>query len=128
MTSTTRKTITVPTPFNYELFKELMFLCDHGEMQHSYCKKVQAYRDASGAQSPVLLVDTRDLCLVEGSPGMKYAALSYVWGPAPFFQAQKDNRERLGHRGALGTKGVTELPGTIRDAVHLCQGLGIPFV
>lgn len=51
--------------------------------------------------SRILLVDTRNKCLVQKDSSCRYLALSYVWGSANAFLTTTDNIERLLEPGAL---------------------------
>lgn len=72
---------------------------------------------------PTWLVDTWTLCLVSGNRDDSYVALSYVWGPADFFQTLRSNLDMLQARHALSNSEL-EIPQTIVDAFTVTQLLG----
>lgn len=70
------------------------------------------------------VIDTTRCCLVPGSPGMRYVALSYVWGSSKVFKTIRSLLEFLRTDGSLGAEGPFRLPQTVRHAIDLCNALG----
>jgi len=77
----------------------------------------------------VRLIDVEHECLVRGSPGDKYVALSYVWGSvnnrAHQFHTTEGNLQKYEQEGML-TDGKTDMlmPQTVKDAMRLTLLLG----
>lgn len=69
--------------------------------------------------------ETQDPFLVEPIEPMKYACLSYCWGPDAHdvLRTTKDNIED--HRSRIP---INSMPASVRDAVKLCRGLNIPYL
>ena len=74
------------------------------------------------------VIDVQEGCIVEATPGVRYLALSYVWGEIiPSVRLQKDNRAALGIPGGLWEI-LPRLPLTIQDALHLVELLSERFL
>lgn len=76
------------------------------------------------ALEPLRLIETADGGIEYVSP--RYAALSYARGDASCIMAVQTSTENLMER----KEGIdlTELPRAFRDAVAVCQALGIPYL
>jgi len=76
---------------------------------------------------PAWLIDVSRSCLVRAEPGMKYFALSYVWGRSPIrFWASGSNIETLQRQGSFDKP--ASIPKTIRDAIRLAESLGGQYI
>ncbi|KAK5656074.1 hypothetical protein OQA88_5213 [Cercophora sp. LCS_1] len=75
------------------------------------------------------LIDVTNRCLVEGAilEECRYAALSYVWGKAKQLLNTTVTRWRLNTPGGLADD-WPDVPQTIKDAMLLCEKLGIYFL
>lgn len=73
----------------------------------------------------VRIVDN-DTVRLDGDSGteVKYAALSYRWGPPPF----PESTVKANLYDRLESFAVSMLPQTIKDAIHLTQDLGLQYV
>lgn len=99
--------------------------CHPGHDASSCPTSLQAFVSQNHMTS---FVDVQDMCLVEQEvKGVDYAALSYVWGPTPFFRNTSSNRENLRKHGGIG-RYMDRVPRTIREAIILCQRVGIRFL
>jgi hypothetical protein len=78
-------------------------------------------RQAGLPKLPFLyLIDVEAECLISASAGVRYVALSYVWGQIRNFTTKHKNLQSLQRPGALGVSSISNLiPQTIRDAMHL---------
>lgn len=74
--------------------------------------------------APAYLIDTELDCIVEGTPGLEYVALSYTWGTmhAMSFRTNKRNFGRLTVPGGVSQQ--TDIPHTIKHAMHVVWSLG----
>jgi len=74
---------------------------------------------------PAVLIDTQDDCLVPGSVGDGYMALSYVWGHVDGLKLKQDNAEKLHSPGILRDKDIIErIPTTVLHAIEFTRLLG----
>ncbi|KAF8955295.1 heterokaryon incompatibility protein-domain-containing protein [Flammula alnicola] len=70
------------------------------------------------------VVDTKLQCIVAATPGVRYIALSYVWGQVvPSIRLQTDNIAQLSTEGAL-LHIRKSFPKTINDAIDLVNLIG----
>ena len=76
---------------------------------------------------PFRLVDIKERCVVDGSKGGTYAALSYVWGPARRLLFTEENRCRLTTAGGLSDD-HNDIPQTFQDAMNVAASLNIPYI
>ncbi|KAH7068982.1 heterokaryon incompatibility protein-domain-containing protein [Paraphoma chrysanthemicola] len=72
-------------------------------------------------------IDIKNRCLVEQSPGCKFAALSYTWGSCQQFQLKKDQLAELKEPHALSTV-WNDLSKVVVDSIAACERLKIPFL
>jgi hypothetical protein len=80
---------------------------------------------------PAFLIDLKQLCIAPcPSTQTKYATLSYVWGQATgTIESKHSNFQNLCRRNSLSSEDfVSLIPRTIRDAIKLCQLIGIDFL
>ena len=80
---------------------------------------------------PAFLIDVKQLCIAPcPSTQTKYATLSYVWGQVTeTIESKHSNIQNLCRHGSLSSQDfVTLIPRTIRDAIKLCQLIGIDFL
>jgi len=94
------------------------------DTRHGSHKKLYS-PDSLSPVLPKLLVDTWNQCLAPACPSSSYIALSYLWGPIPFFTSLKHNLEHLQKPAALSEEGqFGRIPNTIRHAMALVKLLG----
>ena len=80
---------------------------------------------------PAFLIDVKQLCIVPcPSTQTKYATLSYVWGQVTgTIESKHSNLQNLCRHNSLSSEEFGSLiPRTIRDAIKLCQLIGIDFL
>lgn len=70
-------------------------------------------------QGPSKLIDCETLRLVEADPSYPYFALSYVWGQQHHKKSSSYHNE---------SRGLADLPATIRDAVEVTRKLGYRYL
>jgi hypothetical protein len=103
---------------------------DYCDNFHEKCQPRLHPRTQSEAM-PAFLIDVKRRCIAPcPSKETKYATLSYVWGQATdTLQSTKSNIEDLCQSNSLGSDdSVSLIPKTIRDALKLCQQIGIDFL
>ncbi|KAF8967827.1 heterokaryon incompatibility protein-domain-containing protein [Flammula alnicola] len=105
------------------LIKKWLLLC---ERLHEACTPVPVIKTLENPSGLEILrcIDVQDQCIVEAAPGVRYVALSYVWGQTvPAVRLQRDNKTQLEAKGGmLGIRQV--LPRTINDAIDLVGLIG----
>lgn len=71
------------------------------------------------------VIDVVDNCLVNATPGVRYIALSYVWGQnfRPEITLLRENAQQLYTKGSFRDAG-RKVPTTIRDAMTLVGKIG----
>jgi hypothetical protein len=100
---------------DHNLLRRWKRRCD--EQNHEVCQQGPASTRLS-LVCPRWLIDTWRLCLVRGSPGAPYVALSYVWGKESFFKTTRQNVAELQLDFALtDAHGNLGVPRTIEDAI-----------
>ncbi|KAF2666922.1 HET-domain-containing protein [Microthyrium microscopicum] len=65
------------------------------------------------------LVDVQEQCVIETSPTVHYAALSYVWGGVSQLSLTTANVDTLRIPGVLDTE-QSNIPASIKDAMQVC--------
>ncbi|KAK5701321.1 hypothetical protein LTR17_022693 [Elasticomyces elasticus] len=118
--------------------------CGRGEVLHQHWIRIDKIRDwyrvckhdhlevcsspsfARGLDArPAILIDCQDGCLVPGSAGDEYLALSYVWGHVESLRLSGENAELLRLPGSLRDQDMIErIPTTILHAMELTRLLG----
>lgn len=73
--------------------------CD--KLNYNACKQWPETSGLSSTACPSWLIDTWRMCLVRGSIGVPYVALSYVWGQETFFKNTQQTLAQLQLDGAL---------------------------
>ncbi|RBR18917.1 uncharacterized protein FIESC28_05839 [Fusarium coffeatum] len=91
--------------------KQWLRLCDES---HEVCKSL-----ASNSTPPISLIDCNQRCLVHSSQGIRYVALSYVWG--------KTGRNFNLPKRRYGVP-LDGLPRTITDAITVTKSLGYDYL
>jgi hypothetical protein len=92
------------------------------------CDKGHHHELQSGCSLPfVRFVDIKNRCLVEQSPGCKFAALSYTWGNCQQFQLKKDQLAELKKPQSI-SEVWNELSKVVTDSIAACERLEIPFL
>lgn len=79
----------------------------------------------------IMLIDVEMNCLITASVGVKYAALSYVWGGpgVVMLQTSKNNLASLLRPGSLSTdSALGSVPKTVRDAMSLVRALKVKYL
>ena len=105
-------------------------LLDHCNAYHSHsCHHITSQNLAEEVY-PLYLIDVNRKCLVPGSRGQKYVALSYLWGVAAGdFKTICSNLDELLEEGSLSPNNIRfQVPRTIRDAMCLTIALGQEFL
>ncbi|KDR77775.1 hypothetical protein GALMADRAFT_155541 [Galerina marginata CBS 339.88] len=107
------------------LIKKWVKLCETGHQ--NTCTPIDSIIGSSEGDLGMKVfrvVDVEEWCIVESKPGIRYLALSYIWGGVvPPFRLQRHNLTELSTKGAL--VGLREgLPKTMRDAFDLVQLIG----
>ena len=77
----------------------------------------------------ITLIDIKSRRLTQATTSVKYAALSYVWGPPSTQQVRltRATQAEFSIGGSLNEDN-TAIPRTIRDAMIVCNRLAIPFL
>ncbi|KAI3397266.1 hypothetical protein diail_11065 [Diaporthe ilicicola] len=70
------------------------------------------------------MIDTECCCLVPAEEGVRYVALSYVWGQVEMLKTMTANINALQEPGALSRATTPEIPRVIRHAIALVRQLG----
>lgn len=110
-------------PLDAGWFRERLKQC---QSSHSKCKLIQnSSRVDTGYRT--LFVDVKRGCLVHGTLGKRYFALSYVWGNAPMLQTTQSSLPTLMKPAALDS-GNDALSRVVKDAISLTQMLGERFL
>jgi hypothetical protein len=107
--------------------------------EHTVCQPDYSSKDF---KFPFRVIDVQSGRLVEGTPGVRYVALSYVWGGVKQVMLNKTTRPYLQQEGSITPDGLTPpegeflhigqqlqgerrvVPRTICDAIRLCQTMG----
>jgi hypothetical protein len=107
---------------------------DHATLRRWYkrCRKdhgrecdAPRYMEGLAPAKPSLFVDTWTNCLVSARLGVRYIALSYVWGQDDCFKTEKSMLSKLKLRNSLSRKRMgSHIPRTIRDAIRITSLLG----
>jgi Heterokaryon incompatibility protein (HET) len=92
------------------------------ERTHPRCRTIQQATIAI-PEYATLFIDVEEGCLVTGSLGYRYLALSYVWGNKQMLETTQETVVDLQRKGALLDKGHS-LPRVIKDSMKLTQLLG----
>lgn len=104
---------------DYNQIKSWIHRC---EQNHDERFSKAEYQSTTGV-SALKLVDVIDLKVVDASPGVRYFALSYMWGGVEQFKLSFFNFEEPARDGALNMY-IDEVPVTIRDAMQFVKGCG----
>lgn len=109
-----------PSMIDPSLFKSWMDRCSnlHGTKCHG---ELSRYAAESGG--PVLLIDVRQNCLVPAHSGLRYFALSYVWGKTNGLITKKSNLQRLSSFASLVSE-HHNISNTVLDAMRVVRLLG----
>ena len=95
------------------------------------CKGFRPEPLEPGVLGKFRLIDVSDRKLVSAqiAGSRHYAALSYTWGPRNVAQL-KLTQDTLGRLYAVGglSSLSEDIPTTIKDAMELCQSMGIPYL
>lgn len=83
------------------------------------------WRDLPGVQFRVIDVCRR--CIVDAPVGCSFAVLSYVWGGVDQPKLTAETMSFLLQDGGLNTIWA-KIPITIRDAITVCENIGIPHL
>lgn len=103
------------------LIQQWVKTCETGH--GSYCRWHDNSHISPANPTSLLLIDVVDGCIVEGSHGDRYVALSYVWGSKPFFMLTKSNMLELRRPGSLSVWGQL-IPKTLRDSITVIRSAG----
>ena len=108
-----------PNMINPQLFKSWSDRCY--SLHGTNCQREMRHH-AHALVGPAFLVDTHRNCIVPASLGMRYVALSYVWGRQRWLTTRIHNVQRLSIFAALLNE--PDLPNTIIDAMRATRLLG----
>jgi hypothetical protein len=75
----------------------------------------------------IFVIDVVNLCISRYHQGLKYLALSYVWGEAKNFELRRDNVRELFKEGSLRSYWKV-VPRTIKDAIMVTEKLGFQYI
>jgi hypothetical protein len=105
-------------------------LLDHCNTYHCRSCHHVSSRNLAEEAYPLYLIDVNRKCLVSGSRGQKYVALSYLWGAAAGdFKTICSNLDELLEEDSLSPASIRfKVPRTIRDAMRLTIALGQEFL
>ena len=93
------------------------------------CEKYHTHPIAhqnSGPLEHFHLIDVTQCCIVHATPELRYAALSYTWGPEQYLLTQK-NYQALKEPQSLCQPGLNLNP-VMTDAMVVCREIGIQFL
>lgn len=109
-----------PSMIDASLFKSWKDRCSnlHGTKCHG-----ELSRYAADSGGPVLVIDVRQNCLVPAHSGMRYFALSYVWGQTNGLITKKSNLQRLASFASL-VEEHHNISSTVLDAIRVVRLLG----
>ena len=120
---------TISNEIDLHLLKNWLHGCrtNHGFTCLSRWNEQEGLNTDDLSKFRLIHVKDRMLCKVNGP--VRFAALSYTWGPPGTKQLTltRDTRARLSNLGGLADT-WEDIPYTIRDAMHLCEKLDIPFL
>jgi hypothetical protein len=104
--------------YGYAWIKRFLDVC---EQQHGdACAAKLCTRGRMSSVSDIMVIDVHKRCLVRREAGIRYLALSYVWGQHKNFQTKKRNLSFLLEPGSLSR---CNIPRTIRDAMDVVSNL-----
>lgn len=102
---------------NIGLMKEWISTCE--QLHTSTC-----CAPASASISLSWMIDTMNRCLVPAWKGIRYVALSYVWGQTEMLKTTSGTLSALKQPGALDANTCLKIPPVIRHAIALLPQLG----
>ncbi|KDR70006.1 hypothetical protein GALMADRAFT_230334 [Galerina marginata CBS 339.88] len=110
---------------DHALFKKWLKLCEvHHEKTCTPKSSFIKTAESKAGVKVLRVIDTEDHCIVKAAPGIRYIALSYVWGQVvSSIRLQRDNVTELSTKGALLSL-RQEFPRSIKDAIDLVQVMG----
>jgi hypothetical protein len=111
-----------PRTFNVEELKSWLNRCNNG---HRQCK-AEGVLPRKPLPNDFRLIDVKEGCIITAKSNPIYCALSYVWGGENQLTLNKHNLMELEKDGALF--GNNFLPGSIMDAIKLCQDLNQTYL
>ncbi|KAH7050154.1 heterokaryon incompatibility protein-domain-containing protein [Macrophomina phaseolina] len=113
----------VKATVDYSLIRSWIIRCE--ETHHPRCSSHLVVT----ARWPSRLIDVMSGQLIRTDSGeaVAYAALSYVWGTKEQLLLDSTTVQTLEKPGGL-TKYASQIPSTIRDAVTMCQNVGIRYL
>ncbi|KAF2179568.1 HET-domain-containing protein, partial [Zopfia rhizophila CBS 207.26] len=94
---------------------------------HAHGKSCEEPGITSRLLGRIRVIDIQTRTVVDAPPGCRYAALTYVWGDRPQFQARKEHFQR----DAFGRKCMPlpqRLPQTITDAFFIVHSIGLRYL
>lgn len=108
---------------NVPLVKRWIDTCSKG------CKAYRIFESNSSVKGPKRVINTKQLMIQYTPPGCNYTALSYTWGSNTISQLRlmKNNELQLMTSGGLRSV-WNNISQTIRDAICLCDSLGIEYL
>lgn len=100
--------------YRFPWIKRFLDVCEqhHGDT----CAAKLYTRGRVSSVSEIMVIDVHKRCLVRCEAGIRYLALSYVWGQQPNFKTKKHILSFLLEPGSLN---CCQIPQTIRDAMDV---------
>ncbi|KAL5360838.1 heterokaryon incompatibility protein-domain-containing protein [Aspergillus floccosus] len=104
--------------------KWLKGCCD----QHDQCNQTQE-RPVDNERFKVIDVKRRRIVQIGSQKGLRYATLSYVWGPVTDMWTLTDSMEWMEDKERMRYCVLPDtLPRTIEDAIQVTDGLDLPYL
>jgi hypothetical protein len=111
----------VGTNVNFDLVIGWLKLCDETyEHTISLVHSISALKDLP-------FIDTKSRCVIEQDQRVRYAALSYTWGPEEQYCLKRENVEVLEKPGSLDRTDIA-IRKVIIDAIEVCVKAHIPYL
>ncbi|KAH7357408.1 heterokaryon incompatibility protein-domain-containing protein [Pyrenochaeta sp. MPI-SDFR-AT-0127] len=107
----------IPAAVSWDLVREWLSTC---RLEHAACRM----RPNVELPEDMLLIDVKRRRLVEGRPGRRFVALSYVWGPASSNSYVATTRKNLAALKQGRYLSASDIPPVINDAMQVCEKLG----
>lgn len=125
----------IQSQMDINTIKRWLKQCDE---RHIRCQALDVVRDDGALhyvcggdqnlkQQAFNFIDVLHGCISEHCLPVKYAALSYVWGPHHFLKANTENFASLSQSGGLYLQ-TEPVPSVIKDALSVVAALGIPYL
>lgn len=93
------------------------------EAHHGTACGEKKFAAAGVGGNGILLVDLKDICIVQSTLEARYCCLSYVWGNMDQLELTQEARVVFQQPGALDAR-MDQIPQTIRNTMKVVKGLG----